>query len=141
MVQTSVYIVCKYADMQVGNGLELYGSQLVKLPGSAIVSVPPYCGVPRLSHQWPVVVEVEAGTGLVVDDVKGAVVETGLEVDVIGVFVPVDVDVEVAQDTNSINDRMTPVKIVQIIPLFILPSYYLPSNFLKIELQLRKFFI
>jgi len=78
---------------------------------------------------------------LVVDDVKGAVVETGLEVDVIGVFVPIDVDVEVAQDTNSINDRMTPVKIVQIIPLFILPSYYLPSNFLKIELQLRKFFI
>jgi hypothetical protein len=59
------------------------------------------------------------GTVFVVDEVKGAVVETGLEIDVVGVFVLVAVDVEVAQDAKSIDDRMTLVMSVRIILLFI----------------------
>ena len=105
MVQTSVYIVCKYADMQVGNGLELYGSQLVKLPGSAIVSVPPYCGVHRVSHQYPVEVVVTLTAVLVVVVVVWADVVVDV-VDIIGVVSVVDVWVVIEVDL-AVQDAST----------------------------------
>jgi hypothetical protein len=113
MVQMSVNIVCKYADMQVGKGLELNGSQLVKLPGSAIVNFPPYCGFPRLSHQFPVevvVVLIVAVVGVAVVvvwvDVIVDVVTTVVDV-VVGVTLVVALDVVVLEQDASIIEITT----------------------------------
>ena len=40
---------------------------------------PPYCGIPRLSHQFPVVVEAGVVVGLDVEVIF--VVDTGIEVE------------------------------------------------------------
>lgn len=71
------------------------GSQFVKSAGSAIVNVPPYTGVPRLSHQFPVEVVVTLTTVLVVVVWADVVVDV---VDIIGVVSVVDVWVVIEVD-------------------------------------------
>jgi hypothetical protein len=82
--------------------------------------VPPYCGVPRLSHQFPVAVVVVV-----------AVVEVvTFEVVVVVVVFVVVVDAEVVdvvfvvQDANKSDATRTKVTIIQVIPLFIQTSFY-----------------
>ena len=69
------------------------------------VIVPPYCGVPSLSHQFPVVVivvVVAALVGVVAGAVVGVVAGAVVGV-VVGAVVGVVVDVvDVAQDASSI---------------------------------------
>ena len=75
-----------------------------------MVIVPPYFGVPRLSHQFPVaevVVEVVVVT-VVVDTVFVVdVVDVGLDVVVV---VDVDVVVDVAQDATRIEATIKQLK-------------------------------
>jgi hypothetical protein len=92
-----------------------------------MVIVPPYCGVPSESHQFPVVAVV---VGVVV-------VETAVEVVVfvvvvvvlvvVVVFVVVD-DVFVVQDASTIESTNKKLKPNQIIFLFILPPILLVIN-------------
>jgi hypothetical protein len=87
-----------------------------------MVIVPPYCGVPRLSHQVPVatVVVVDAvvvGT-VVVTLVVGFVVWVGVVV-----VVDVEIDVVPEQDTKTSDVIMRNVSTIQIAPLFIHTSF------------------
>ena len=103
------------------------------------VIVPPYCGWPRLSHQFP-------PAEVVVDFVKvGAVlaVEIGGEVGLVAVVVvvagavEVDVDVvDVLQDAKISDITKRQVSAIQIIPLFISSSYYLMEIFWEIDYDL-----
>jgi hypothetical protein len=81
----------------------LYGSKVKGLLFIRSVIVPPYCGVPRLSHQFPVTVVV---VGEVVVAVVTVVIVLVLVVVVfvaVVVDVGVDVDVfDVAQDVSII---------------------------------------
>ena len=81
--------------------------------------VPPYVGVPRLSHQFPavVVVAVVVTTADVVVDVM---VNVGV-VDVLDVVlvVLVDVALDLAQDARTSDITMRKVSTIQINPLFI----------------------
>ena len=84
--------------------------------------MPPYCGVPRLSHQWPAVVVVAETVGavdvLVEVTVVDSVVVIGIEVvDVICWVVVVVVDE--LQDAKMSEVTMRQVSAIQIIPLFI----------------------
>jgi 1-acyl-sn-glycerol-3-phosphate acyltransferase len=86
-----------------------------------MVIVPPYCGLPRLSHQFPVVaVVIEVGWVVVVEVGWVIVVEVGW---VIVVVVPtVDVValvVVLAQDAKTSDVTMRQVNTIQIAPLFI----------------------
>ena len=83
--------------------------------------VPPYCGVPSLSHQFPV--EGLVVVVLVVADV--VVVVVVFVVVVVLVLVVVDVDVIVVvlvQDAKTIDITIRHVSAIQIAPLFITPS-------------------
>jgi hypothetical protein len=90
------------------------------------VNVPPYCGLPNLSHQFP----IPAVAGVVVDMAVGFVlgiteVMVVVGVVVVVVFVKVDTDViDVLQDAKTIDITIRQVSIIQIIPLFIWLSYY-----------------
>lgn len=96
--------------------------------------VPPYCGVPKLSHQFPVKVvvavfvetdavdEVRAVVELDVVEIEGAgevVVEVG------GGMVVVLVVAEEAQDANI---KEIIIKKLNPITIFLLFIYYLPFN-------------
>jgi hypothetical protein len=89
----------------------------------AAVIVPPYCGVPRLSHQFPVEVVVAAvvTTADEVVDV-GAVVElvvvTTADVVVVVVLVVLVVLAE-PQDASTIDATMRKLSAIQIILFFI----------------------
>jgi hypothetical protein len=84
---------------------ERYGSNFVMFWGIASTISPPYCGLPRLSHQFPVVV---------------VVVVIGGAVAVVVVVVDVGVDVvEVPQDAKTSDVTMRQVNTIQIAPLFI----------------------
>ena len=95
-----------------------------------MVSVSPYCGVPRLSHQLPVDVVVTAVVTAAVDVVDGVaevVLEVGVDV-VVSIDVVVDVDVDVvdlAHDARTNDDTMRQVSTIQITPLFILTSCFI----------------
>jgi hypothetical protein len=91
----------------------------------AAVIVPPYCGVPRLSHQFPVevvdavvvtvaldVVEVEAIVEVLV------VVITGVVVVVVGIVVELVV-VDEEQDANTSDVTIRMISAIQVTPLFI----------------------
>jgi hypothetical protein len=82
------------------------------------VSVPPYCGVPNLSHQFPVVALVAV---VVVIWVALVVLVRGVEVieEVIVVDVVVDVFVDVEQDAKTSEMTMKLVNDNQIAPFFI----------------------
>jgi hypothetical protein len=93
--------------------------------GENRINVPPYVGVPSLSHQFPVtvvVVEVEVG---------GAVVVVVVVVFVVVVVVVVDVGVDVVvvvvllQDAKTIDATMRQVSAIQIAPFFIHTSLYI----------------
>ena len=100
------------------------------MPNRRVV-VPPYNGVPRLSHQFPVedvvvitLVDVLDGVG-VVDDIDE--VDTVTEVVCVGVFaVLVDVEgvVDEEQDANASEAAIRIVNATQTIPLFIDPPIY-----------------
>jgi hypothetical protein len=82
--------------------------------------VPPYCGVPRLSHQLPVAVVV------VVAVVEVVTFEVVVVVVVFVVVVDAEVDdvVFVVQDANKSDATRTKVSVIQVIPLFIQTSFY-----------------
>ena len=87
-----------------------------------MVIVPPYCGVPRLSHQFPVEVVV---TAVVVDCAVELVVMPTIDVDVVLVVViievvdvGVDVVVDELQDANNIAVTINKLKPNQITLFF-----------------------
>jgi len=94
--------------------------------GNEMVNVPPYCGVPKLSHQFPVLVVVAAVVGVLTDVVDvgmlvGAVDVgiTGAVVVEVGVLVVEVAVVDEEQDANTSDPISTKVSAIQIIPLFI----------------------
>jgi hypothetical protein len=93
--------------------------------------VPPYTGVPKVSHQLPVLVAVVLTAAVVVLVVVlgWTALEVVIEV-VIGVWVDVvegviDVLVEVVQDVKITTITIRQVIANQIVPLFILSSYFI----------------
>jgi hypothetical protein len=98
------------------------------LPEVAIVIVPPYFGVPRLSHQFPVevVVAVTVEAVEVVDvgiitAVVDVVVAAAVDVTVVGVLVVVDEE----QDASTSDTTMRQVNAIQMTLLFMLSPFYL----------------
>ena len=100
--------------------------------------MPPYCGVPRLSHQFPVelvdtvvvsvvldVVEVEAIVEVVVVAITEVVV---VVVGIVVEFVVVDEE----QDANTIDVAKAKLNATQIIPFFIYTSAFY-MNFWEID--------
>jgi len=92
----------------------------------AKVSEPPYCGVPRISHQFPVALVVVA---VVVVGVVVVVVVLVVVVVVVVVVLVVDVGIEVdvvvlLHDAKTSDVTMRKVSNAQIIPLFIQTSIY-----------------
>jgi hypothetical protein len=87
------------------------------------VNVPPYCGVPRLSHHFPVDVVVTAVVTAAVDVVEvGIIAVDAVDVVVLGIIFVVDVVSVVLddlQDANTIDITMRQVSIIQINPFFI----------------------
>jgi hypothetical protein len=90
--------------------------------GIRYVIVPPYCGVPRLSHQFPVEVVVAAvviEADVVVDVEAVVAVVTGTEVVVeVGVVAGSDVVLDLAQDVKTIDITMRQVSTIQKILFF-----------------------
>lgn len=102
----------------------LYGSQIELRTVHWIVIVPPYCGVPSLSHQLPalvvvaVTVGVKVGCGVVVG-VKEGVGIVAVEVTLVVVFdVGADVVLDVAQDASNIAATIKKLEPSQIILFF-----------------------
>jgi hypothetical protein len=95
------------------------------------VIVPPYCGVPRVSHQFPVAAVVVAVVvvGVVIWVVVVVVVVLVVVVVVVDVGVEVDV-VVLLHDAKTIDVTMRQVSNPQIIPFFIQISFFriLPEN-------------
>jgi hypothetical protein len=99
------------------NGSKLTGFEVIR-----IIMSPPYCGLPRLSHQFPAFEVV----GFVVGAIVGTVVDVVLVVIVVGVvaWVDVEVGVDVVQDARISDVTMRQVSNIQIVPLFILDSFF-----------------
>ena len=89
------------------------------------MTVPPYCGVPSLSHQFPVVAVVVGVVVLVL--VMVDVVFVVDVVDVFDVFIDVEVVVDVAQDATSIAAAIKKLKPNQITLFFNSNSYLTPN--------------
>ena len=93
MVQSSPVRLSKNRSVKENVPGAEYGSQLVISESARIVIVPPYCGVPSESHQFPaaaVVVAVVVVTGAVVFVVVVVVVVAVVVVVMDEVFVPQD---------------------------------------------------
>jgi hypothetical protein len=86
--------------------------------------VPPYCGVPRLSHQFPVAVVVVVAVVEVVTFEAVVVVLVVVVVFVVVVDAEVVDVVFVVQDANKSDATRTKVSVIQVIPLFIQTSFY-----------------
>jgi hypothetical protein len=103
------------------------GSKFTISAASRRVAVPPYCGLPSLSHQLAavtVVVEVVLEVGIVV------VVDAGFDVVVtvvVDVVIWFEVEVGLEQDTRTNDDTIKHVNIIQMAPLFTSHSF-LPEN-------------
>ena len=105
-------------------------------PGIETTIMPPYWGVPRLSHQFPVVavvdvvLEVNTAVVVVVDATEAREVDvtTTVVLPVLDVGVLVDVDVE--QDIKATDATMRKVNAIQITPLFIQTSLYFSEEYL-----------
>jgi hypothetical protein len=82
--------------------------------------VPPYCGLPRLSHQFPAAA-VDGVETLVVDVLEDTVAEAVCEVIcvVAVLFVVVWLVVEVLHDASSIDATRRQVSAIQMTPFFI----------------------
>lgn len=89
--------------------------------------MPPYRGVPSLSHQLPVLFVLDVVVDFVadVDVVVVEIMDVVVTLVCVTVDVEVGVDVEVIQDARSIDNKITPTIIVRTDPLFIASSYYL----------------
>ena len=91
-----------------------------------VTNVPPYIGVPRLSHQCPVD-DVVAVVVITADEVVDVVTEVaGVDVVVEVVLVDVcvgDVVVDVLQDAKTSEITMVQVSSTQITPLFMQASF------------------
>jgi hypothetical protein len=99
------------------------------------VIVPPYCGVPSLSHQFPVVLTVVV-VGLVEDIVAWLIVEVVVLVvlvEILGVVDVVDVEVELVHDTKIIDITMRQVSSNSNVLLFILSSSNSKQIFWEID--------
>ena len=106
---------------------------------SISIRVPPYSGVPRLSHQFPVLVvtAVEVTTPEVVDDgitiVDVVEVDDGTEivevVDVVAVGVGVEVVVDEVQDARTSEPAMRKVSDARRRLLFIQTSFLKKQTF------------
>jgi hypothetical protein len=95
---------------------------------------PPYCGLPRLSHQLPVP-EVVVGfveVGAVLTVVSGGAVVLVVVVVVVTMAVDVAV-VDVLQEARTSDITMRQVSAIQIVPLFMSSSCYLMENRWKID--------
>ena len=118
------------AKIRVGEVVPWFGSQNIGSLESLTIKVPPYCGVPRLSHQFPVlevvtvtaaeVVTVGAGVVVaiefvVVADVVVTVEDRVVAVDVTGV-------VEELQDARMSDITKMPDSINQTLPFSIKSS-------------------
>jgi hypothetical protein len=97
MVQSSPVRLSKNRSVKENVPGAEYGSQLVISESARIVIVPPYCGVPSESHQFPAAVVVVA-----VVVVTGAVVFVVVVVVVVAVVVVVVDEVFVPQDASNI---------------------------------------
>jgi hypothetical protein len=102
----------------------LQGSRLVKSKALERTSVPPYCGLPSLSHQLPVVpvAEVVVAFVVVVVEVVDTVATVVVWVVVLEAVVVVVV-VDVPQDAKTIDATMSRVMTSQKVPFFISPPY------------------
>ena len=95
------------------------------LLGTERVNIPQYCGLPRLSHQFPVAKVVTETAAVVTVDVlvEEAVVDIFVLV-LIDVAEVVEVDVvDEAQDAKTSDVTIRKVSTIQIIPLFIQNSF------------------
>ena len=97
--------------------------------------LPPYWGVPRLSHQFPVEVVVGAVEALDVVSVIVTVAVAVVVVEVAAVVVTDGVEVVVAlvmvdeeQDAITIDVTMRKDRAIQMVPLFILPPFLLRKS-------------
>jgi hypothetical protein len=89
---------------------------------SEAVNWPPYCGLPRESHQLPVVAEVLVGVvGFVTTVVEVVVVVTCAEVIVVAEFDVVVVVVELLQDVSIKAEMIKILNPNQITLFFIFP--------------------
>jgi hypothetical protein len=88
-----------------------------------MISCPPYCGVPRPSHQFPPVLVVDVVEG-VVEVVFGAVevVVVGCVVVCVVVLVVVVVVVDVLHEAKTSGITIRVVSAIQITPRFIFSS-------------------
>jgi len=105
--------------MIVARELALYASKFAMFVLIRRVMVPPYCGFPRMSHQFPVfvvVVVVGLRVGVEVDVVR----DVGVDVDV-GVTADfwVDVVVDAAQDARTSDITIRQISNTQITLFFI----------------------
>ena len=100
------------------------------------VIVPPYCGVPRLSHQFPVTAVVDV---VVVGGAVVVVVVIFVVVEVL-VFVVVDVDVVAVlvllQDAKTSDVTMRHVSAIQMTPLFISTPFFISYDFRKTNYEM-----
>jgi len=99
----------------------------------AAVITPPYCGVPKLSHQFPVEVVVVVTTTVVDVFVWGDVVVTLVVVAVVALAVvdivvdDVVVVVDELQDANTNESTIRLVNATPIIPFFIAASFLIKT--------------
>jgi hypothetical protein len=92
-----------------------------------MVSVPPYFGVPRLSHQFPIaalVVTVVVVGMFVLVVVNGEFAVVVVVVVFVDVDMEVEVDVDLAQDVKISEVTTRQVDTIQMAPLFMFPSFY-----------------
>jgi hypothetical protein len=107
----------------LGNPLGKQGSKLPMFAAYRRTISPPYCGLPRLSHQLPVAaVVVGVVVGAVVVAVVGGAVLVVVVVVVMGVVV--DVVADVAHDAKTSDITIRQVNTIQIALLFIWTSFY-----------------
>jgi hypothetical protein len=104
-VQLSVKGCSCQAKFQEALVVPSIGSKVRILLLDAMVMWPPYCGTPRLSHQFPVEEAVMEVVAVVVEVAAVDVVTTGVEVVVVVLVVvaAVVVEVDVVEDEQDAN--------------------------------------
>jgi hypothetical protein len=106
----------------------LKGSQSEGSDTNRSVIVPPYCGVPSLSHQLPVAAVVDVVEIVVFGVLVGVLVEIAVGVLDAAIEVVVDcrivAEVDVEQDAKTSDITMRQINNIQIVPLFILTSLF-----------------
>ena len=123
-----------YASIKPGSAPLLKGSQSEGSDTNRRVIVPPYRGVPSLSHQLPVVAVVDVVEIVVLDVLVGVLVEIATGVLDAAIEVVVDcrvvAEVDVEQDAKTSDNTMRQINNIQIVPLFIQTSLF--NNFYSV---------